>query len=230
MAELFSIDGETAASPYGFSSVQIDAGGSFAPDDAAAHTGPHGFKAVNAATDASCGRMNIEGQATLYCRIYVYVPNTFALEAATGRACFIDFANGGSWQAGIRNITGGGTVPDRWYIRVGTTNTDVLFSSVACFDAWHCFELKYLKHASAGGLELYIDGVSVASDLDQATTGDIVQVDIGLAEAGDNSTGYIYVDDIVGADAGPIGVIAAGGGAPKFLSESLGLTGLGGLH
>lgn len=211
MATIFDIDAENTVSPYGFDSVTIEGTMTFAPDVSAKYTGSYGFKIVADGTnDEADGYVNFTNQSEIYVRLYVYIPTGFSVQAATGTAIFIylrDSAGQTACAAGIRGSED--STPNQWIMKYltaaqySTTN----FS----FDTWHCMEIHYLVADSVGGCEMWIDGDSVLTDLNQTTSNQAADVYIGLSAQGDicGASDYLYMDNIKAATTGPIGEITA---------------------
>lgn len=207
MATIFDIDAENTVSPYGFDSVTTEGTMTFAPDAAAKYTGSYGFKIVADGTnDQADGYVNFADVSEIYVRIYVYIPTGFSVQAATGTAILIylrDSAGQTACAAGIRGSSS--STPDQWIMKYLTAAQYSVTNF--SFDTWHCMEIHYIVANDVGGCEMWIDGDSVLTDLNQTTTNNAADVYIGLSAQGDicGASDYLYIDNIVAATTGPIG-------------------------
>jgi hypothetical protein len=230
---LWIIDGEDAGStPWEWSTITNGGSATFALDASAKQYGDYGYLFTSNGLDDAYGRYNFTARDEIYVRFYLFIPTGFNIGTGAGEQMYIAMFNavlGDEVRFGINTKAGG--VPFSYILWVNYVSNYSADDTVT-LNAWNCIEIRYLKHATAGGAELWINGSKLISDLDQAIAAQASQFYLGCQYqtsaigAGDN----LSFDDVK-ADTAYVGAYAAaGGGAPKFLSESLGLTGLGGLH
>lgn len=208
---LWILDGEDAGStPWEWTAITNAGSATFALDAAAKQNGDYGYTFDTNGTDLANGRKAITPIDEIYVRFYIFIPTGFTIGTGPGNYMNVAWFNAGDEvKFGFAGAEGG--VPTKWVARVGYDQTypTTNFS----LNEWHCIEIRYLKHASAGGAEFWVDGDSAASDLDQAQNVQATNFYLGASYisdvigAGDN----IYFDDIK-ADTSPVGAYSAAGG------------------
>jgi hypothetical protein len=230
---LWILDGESAGStPWEWTAITEGGSATFALDAGAKNNGSYGYKFTANASDDAYGRKAITAVDEIYVRFYLFIPTGFNVGSGGGESCFIAMFNavlGDEVRFGIGSSIAAGE-PTAWNLWVNyTNNTSTTNFSL---NAWHYIEIRYLKHASTGGGECWVDGTKIVSDLDQAIAAQATQFYLGCQyQTSDIGAGdYLYFDDIK-ADTSQVGAYAdAGGAAIRILPESLGLRALGGLH
>ena len=194
------LDGETADLSQWDSTVESGTN-TFSTQAAAANNGSYGFRVLYAGSSGTAyGQIGFTPSDTEWFRWYVYIPSTFNTNAQYIILLHAHLLDGGTHVAQVGfGSWDAGTVPDRWALRwqysyqYSTTN----FST----NAWHMVELKYVRHATTGGVELWVDGDQLLTDIDQDTSSyypDTFRLgDVDGSRSPDNGD-YFYIDDVLG--------------------------------
>lgn len=199
-----------------FTSYTIEGSMGFATDADAKNQGSYGFKITgDGANNQADGYITLgSAQSEIYARAYVNIPSD-ADCATWGAIYFIDLRDATSSIARVGFQFDASGNPLRWAGYLGASS---IIATVTNFTTgvWHYVELRYLKDASTGGVQIWVDGTSIVSDLDQATTKDVTIVRLGSTGASSilADDDYFYWDDALGASTGPIGAysdVAVGG-------------------
>lgn len=142
-------------------------------------------------------------QAEIYARCYIYIPSTLRTTGAWYNVFVMWLANGGHiCRMGFQ--ANASAVPLRWSVYLGATA--ITSTTNFSMDAWHRLELHYVKEADTGGIEAWVDGTSIGTDLDQTTTQDVRYCEFGCTSNSNPLTDehYFHLDDIK-VDTSPVG-------------------------
>lgn len=199
-----------------FTSVTQEGSNTFLADVAAKNNGSYGFKCTfDGVTDDCYGLYTDSARDEIYVRFYVYISADITFNDAWASHYICLLTNTG-WTNVVRFEVGSNAdkVPYRWIIQ--GLNLDYLVSSINfSLGAWHYIEIHWVKHATTGGAEVWIDGTKIKDDLDNNT--DAAQIDKyyfgGKASSTepDTSGDFYYIDDIK-ADTQYIGAYSEAGG------------------
>jgi hypothetical protein len=196
--------------------VSVGGTTTFAASTASKNNGSYGYEVTSDGTNDGIGYKTFAAQNTIYVRIYFKVTSGFAINTdfkAVSPLLLKDA--GGTVRARInlrRNGTGfdlGANMPWGGWGSIGNT----AFTA----NAWHYIELYYLVHATTGGIQLWVDGVSKGTSLTTNTTGTaIARIDTGLVNVDGIPTAgsVVYIDDIK-ADTSAVGAYSGGADAPE---------------
>ena len=141
--------------------------------------------------------------AEFYARVYVYISS----HNATANGDLISFIRGRQStnllaHFGMRVTSG--TL--RWWMqcRSGTSYIDNYTASgvAPSTGQWYCVEGYWLKHATAGGTTMWVDGTQILSTMTRDTDnyGNCDRIGFGIAETGGTVTAVVYADDAVVSD------------------------------
>ena len=181
--------------------------------------GDYGFRAYvgNDHTDghAYAYKSISEGYNDVYVRAYIYIPSSYDMPTWQVHEVlgFNDGSYGNSAAAiAIENYSGTPGPPTYWRFHVigalaDTPRSNTNFST----DQWHYIEVRWVEDGSNGGIEVWVDGDKLCSDLDQDTTSkNVDRAYAGIGVSADPGIGsYLYFDDIK-ADTSYIGAYSAG--------------------
>lgn len=205
-----------------FDSVTQEGSNTFAADAGAANNGSYGFKITYDGTnDEAYGYDGFTAETDVYARCYVYIPSTLTSATAWSRTFFL-----GIWDAAVPCARAsfkynGSNTAYTWetWLAYGVVDTDATNFST---DAWHYVEIRYLKHAATGGVQMWVDGTLVHDDLDQAAGLDPDRVYVGSTSGSTPAVAsdYFYLDDIK-VDTSQVGAYSDAGGASVPLIKPL---------
>lgn len=207
---IFIIDGEDAGStPWEFDSLTEDDSCTIALDSDAKHEGTYGYKILfDGVGDTAQGEYAFAEQTEMYVRFYIYIPSTFNLENTWDLEGTFHLLDGVSTLAQFGLSSMGATTPVRWAwaYEFSWSYDDTNFAT----DTWHYVEIRFLNDGASGGIEVWVDGDKIGTDLDQDTSADKpdnMQIG-GLAGSISPNGDFFYIDDIK-ADTSYIGAYSA---------------------
>jgi len=206
------IDGEDAGgTPWEFDSLYQQGGCTLTLDALAACHGNFGYKFTGDGSNKQAyGIKAFTAKAILHSRIYIKFPSTFTRQSASTVFFAYESLSGATYLSQVGFYCGATTHPESWAL---STQFDGLQLPATNFsaDAWHYIDIYFFAGSGADGVVRYlIDG-----DLAYEVTGmnysayAISLLRIGqrafnsVPDAGD----WIYIDDIVLAETGPIGPV-----------------------
>jgi hypothetical protein len=160
---------------------------------------------------------------TVYVRAFVRFASGFRLNANYRQLALItinDDAPNINAMFYVRTAGASTSIADcMWYIRENVSGTDVYLGEAGQIEAdtWYRIEIKYVIHASTGGVQAWVDGVSLGSKMDVNTSSRANDfITIGANSAGSDApvASSVYYDDIK-IDTSAIGDYSAGAGDPE---------------
>lgn len=187
----------------------------------------HGSKAIKITYAGSVREAyaykNVTDASTLYVRAYVRFASGFRLNANYKQLALItinDDAPNINAMFYVRTAGASASISDvMWYIRENVSGTDVYLGEAGQIEAdrWYRIEIKYVIHASTGGVQAWVDGVSLGSKMDVNTSGranDFFTIGCNAAGSDAPVASSIYYDDVK-ADTSAVGDYSAGAGDPE---------------
>ena len=196
------LDAETGDTSQ-FTSVVEGGTNTLTADVAAKAHGSYGFKVSYLGSSGTAyGSKTFATQTTQYHRFYIYIPSSLTITSYS-TINFFQLRAGGTYVAQVGAQLFGN---QRWAAQY---RYDSLVYNVLNFskDAWHYVEVKWVKDASVGGIEVKVDGDVALTDMNNDTSSyDVDEIRIGDVEGNDtpDNGDYFYFDDALG-DTSPIG-------------------------
>lgn len=197
------IDGEDAgATPWEFDSISQFGSSTFELSSERVNHGSYAYKGYSDGSNPAYGNYDWtnDDKVEYWVRFYIYLGLI-----STGHDTYSSFrifqgSGDGGTDIDFRIRTNDVGEFAYWYLDAPYyQNSGTNFS----LDAWHMVEIRHVSHASTGGVEIYIDGDSAISDLDQDTSGEFFNsLQIGVRQA-IGSGDLIYIDDLVGDTSQP---------------------------
>ena len=214
----FILDAEDAGdSPYEFDSLQEEGDNTIAPsaDAKSDNTGStNGYKITfDGTNDFAYGVLDFTEEGELFVRMYVLIPTS--LEIGTWKELrFLTFLDGGVDRGNVGFESQGDVYGATWQMRWGGANQQN--NTHFTLDAWHYIEFRFHQDGATGGGQMYVDGDSIMTDLDQDTSAiaiDSLWIGSVSCSGVPGAEDYFYIDDIKGATSyiGPYS--DAGGGS-----------------
>ncbi len=193
----WTLDGEDAGAgtPWEFDSISESGGATFALDAAAANNGSNGYRFTASAGNAfGVYAWTNTDKPEYWVRFYMYVNSAMTGAAfSTTNICILK--DGGSQLGRMGFSFSNLGAPN--VLRAGWAFGYTSGSSVP-LDQWFRVEIKMVTDGAAGGLQVYLNGVSDIVDLDQDTSGSFWDnMNFGLAD-GSPASSTVDFDDIVG--------------------------------
>jgi hypothetical protein len=221
-ANLFTADGETGDTSQ-WSSVDQYGSSTFAINETIKH-GNYSFKFTSDAVPSGAyGAQNIAAQSELYVGFSLYLPSTIRLLGEWSVPSILTFYAAGPTFIGYVGVVGDGSgppsTPEAWTSKFKAEANQYSITNFS-LDEWHFVLMRFLQNAGSGGIQVWIDGDSVAAlgNMDNDTSGDAITI---VTLGGDyvltfNSGAFFYVDDVEG-DTAYIEPYSEGGGGSSIV-------------
>lgn len=204
---------EGGSTPWGFDSITQFGTSTIAPDATNPNNDTNSYRLSPDGSNPSTAAYSWTNtdKAEYWVRFYLYLPNV-NLDTSWTYATLFRLFDGATEIGNFGVLTNGTPIPYQWWAGPGSVQnvTTTNFS----LGAWHLIEIRYVTSATVGGVELYVDGTSVISDLDQDTSGNYFDNftvgTVSHATVWTNTGETVDFDDIVGAETQP-GAYSSGG-------------------
>ncbi len=234
-AGIFTATAETGDTSE-WTSVATVGTSTFSATSASLYRGNYGFDAASDGNTFGYATKTIAAQTDLYLKFSVFVPTTFSEPADYDYTYVMDLRSGATSKYRIYLQQYGNQYQLQGQLNFGTYTH--YGSSYLTKGAWHRVDVHYVADASAGGFQIWIDGVSMGALFNQNSSGSIDTIQLGMisqtvptagshlyfdnvkfatsslvppANAVDiNGKSYVTMQDLEVADAGDVGVILRG--------------------
>ena len=198
---LYLMDAETGDTSQ-FTSTTESGTNTFRADDTAEDHGTYGFKlALTNSTATAYGLKTFTDNDTEWHRFYIYIDPAIDLNSNYAQLYLFKLADGFTTLCDFGIYSQASGTPTKWFF--GYKSADVSSTNFST-GAWHLIEIKWVRHASTGGVLLYVDGSLILSDVNQDTSAEYAdRIYVGKTVsygANPDNGNYVYFDDIRGND------------------------------
>jgi len=193
------------------SGVTVGGTTTFAASTASKNNGTYGYEVTSDGTNNGIGYITCAAQNDIYVRFYMKLKTGFST-AADWTSVALAFLKDAGGTARMRLMVRREGAAFTLQSNMPWGNWHGFAVGSIAVNTWVRVEIRYLVHASTGGYQIWIDGVSAGSTFVDDTTGTaIARTDLGFVTVDGTPTAgsAMYLDDIK-ADTSAVGAYSAG--------------------